>query len=262
MLLPVRIYEPSEIRKAFYKLSLKVHPDKNPTLNQSKEAFQKLSQAFEILYDIQSQRQHYHEIQLQQQQQQQEQKEQQKSKKRKQPTPNKNDWKERAKAKKKTKHEESQTKYRYRTWEDVVKDLKRREELEKAFIRTKSDERFEKRIKGLIWKAMKICRTLDERAGCPSTFVNGLWFPLYEQTEIIQIYKHQNFGLPDGYEYRWDISERILKGDERIPAKRIYRNIETGKESEIHPNPRIEELLQKVKNAELTNKYRFYTQPR
>jgi len=41
----------SEIRKAYYRLALKCHPDRNPDDSSAKEKFQKLGRAYEILGD-------------------------------------------------------------------------------------------------------------------------------------------------------------------------------------------------------------------
>ena len=254
-------HAPSVIRKTFLKLSLKIHPDKNPNdVSRANEAFQKLSAAFEILYDVESQQKHLSEILEEKQQQQQQQREEQKqnqtdktetTKKRPRPQNQQKDhWKEARKKKKKEKREAPQ--WAQRRWEDVVAEMKRREDLEKQFIRSKSDQRMERRIKGMIWRAMKICRSLDERAGCPPTFVNGLWAPLYEQ-ETFQLYKSS---MPSGWEYYW-----ASTGDEQ-PAKRIYRNIETRQEQEEHPNPQIEQMLEKARKALAMNKYSFYDEPR
>ena len=130
-----------------------------------------------------------------------------------------------------------------------MKELKRREELEKCFLRRKSNERLERKVLGMVWRAMRLCRTLDERAGCPPTFVNGLWAPLFEQ-EVLRT----NRALPEGWVYRWD--------DRIEPPRRIYRNVVTGEESERHPNPNVESMLDKARKAEETNKFRFVQEPR
>lgn len=248
-------HEPSVIRKAFLKLSLQIHPDKNPNDSiRANEAFQKLSAAFEMLYDVESQQKHLIEVLGEQQrrkpgkQQQTNQpaatKETTTSKKR--PKPKQDHWKE---ARKKKKREAPQ--WAQRRWEDVVAEMKRREELEKQFIRSKSDQRMERRIKGMIWRAMKICRSLDEKAGCPPTFVNGLWAPLYEQ-EVFRMHK----ALPSGWDYYWHST------DEQQPAKRIYRNLETREEQEAYPNPTVELLFEKARKALATNKFSFHEEPR
>ena len=265
--IPLTAHSPSTIRKTFLRLSLKVHPDKNPDHPRAKEAFQTLSAAFELLYDSDTQRQHLSVIlfekqqqqqqqqqhakaaddgkqrQQQQQQQQQQQDVETRTTTKKRPRSNQN-WKE---AKKKKKR--STPVWAERRWEDVVAEMRRREDLEKQFIRTKSDTRLEKRVMGMIWKAMKICRALDERAGCPPTFVNGLWAPLYEQ-EVLQTHKI----LPGGWELCWN---RTIE-----PPKRIYRFVETGSEQEAHPNPEVEPLLEKARKALGTNKFIFHTEPR
>eukprot|EP00546_Thalassionema_frauenfeldii_P010187 CAMPEP_0178931184 /NCGR_PEP_ID=MMETSP0786-20121207/21754_1 /TAXON_ID=186022 /ORGANISM="Thalassionema frauenfeldii, Strain CCMP 1798" /LENGTH=220 /DNA_ID=CAMNT_0020608003 /DNA_START=145 /DNA_END=807 /DNA_ORIENTATION=- len=136
----------------------------------------------------------------------------------------------------------------YKSWEDVVKDLQRREQLEKEFLRKKSDEQLERKVQGLVWKAMKVCRSLDERAGCPASFVNGLWAPLYEQEA------RRSASLTEGWEIRHQYG--------RDQGVIIYRNIQTGEEYENHPDPRIESMLEKARKAELTNKFRFQDEPR
>ena len=65
--LELKLYEPSVIRRAFYRLALQVHPDKNAAHPHSKEAFQKLSAAFETLYDLTSQKEHLEQIRQEEQ---------------------------------------------------------------------------------------------------------------------------------------------------------------------------------------------------
>lgn len=252
--LATKLYEPSEIRRSFYKLSLKVHPDKcaHP---RSKEAFQKLADAFEVLYELESQKEHLEQIV---------QEKQQKTsiqtsgaaasshKNKKQKT--KHDWKEERK-KKKQRREQDNQKWT-KSWDDVLKELRRREELEKAFRQRHSDARLEKRVQGMIWRAMRICRSLDERAGCPPSFVNGVWAPLYEQ-EVIRTHK----GLPEGWEWRWEHS-LVEQQQLQQPSRRIYRNVITGDESFEHPVPDVERLLHKARNALETNNFRFHSEPR
>lgn len=43
--------EPSEIRKAYLKLAVQLHPDKNPDDEQAKEKFQTLQKIYSILSD-------------------------------------------------------------------------------------------------------------------------------------------------------------------------------------------------------------------
>ena len=247
-------HEPSVVRKSFLKLSLKVHPDKN-SHPQANEAFQILSAAFELLYDKQSQQTHLSEIleaQLNEKQKQQsspyDTKNKSSSATKKRPRP-KEHWKEARK--KKRQAQQHQTPWAQRKWEDVVKELKRREQLEQQFIRSKSDQRMERRIQGMIWRAMKICRSLDERAGAPPTFVNGLWAPLYEQ-EVSQLYGKSS--LPSGWEQYWDNSAEL--------GRRIYRNVETREEQEAHPKPSVEQMFEKARKALASNKFSFHTQPR
>ena len=252
--LPLTIHPPATIRKAFLKLSLLVHPDKNSDLS-AKEAFQILSEAFETLYDEQSQRIHLQEV-LEEHKKQAEEAKKSKaeethfatassaSKKRRRN--NKNEWRHRRQQKK------SKDEPDYKRWEDVVADLKRREELEKSFLKSKSDQYLEKKIMRLVWKGMKVCRTLDERAGCPPTFVNGLWAPLYEQEAI-----RSKPRLPDGWEKVYH-----RRGEALDQFVIMYRNIQTGTEMEAHPDPVVDEMVQKAKKAEVTNKFRFTDEPR
>lgn len=239
--LPLRLHAPSVVRKQFLQLSIKVHPDKN-SHELAKEAFQELSSSFEILYDEQSQRKHLEEVLAQ--------KQEEKTKQKPASTANKTtskkrkpEWKQQQQAQKKKKAATPV----YKRWEDVVADLRKREELEKEFVRRQSDERLERRVKGLTWKAMKICRSLDERAGCPPTFVNGLWAPLYEQ-EAIKLAGR----LPEGW-------EKVYRRNEEIT---VYRNIRTGEETQQNPDPKVEALVQKARAAEATNKFRFRGQTR
>jgi curved DNA-binding protein CbpA len=251
--LELKLYEPSVIRRTFYKLSLQVHPDKSDHPN-SKEAFQKLTNAFEILYDLQSQKEHLEQIKWEQSQAAENEKTttttQHTHKKRK----TKHDWKEERQRKQNKKHQQQ---WAERKWEDVWQELQRRERLEREFQQRHSDARLEQRIQGMIWRAMTICRNLDEQAGCPPTFVNGLWAPLFEQ----QVFREHS-PLPGGWEWRWDktVQEQLLL---QQPRRRIYRNVVTaGEETFVHPVPKVEQLLAKAQKALDTNKYCFHTEPR
>lgn len=267
--LPLTDQNPSVIRQKFLKLSLKVHPDKS-THHQSKEAFQILSSAFEILYDVESQKQHLQTVLLQAQQRisssfaNDDEDSKKKTKKRKtNHSKNNNNWKEKKRQKKANeKSGDVWTAERPRSWEDVVKELRRLEELERGFVRRKSDERYQRKIMGMIWKAMKVCRILDERAGCPSTFVNGLWSPLYEQ-EVLTIHRRS---LPENWEIRWttttyDNDTHSSTISEPI-QKRLYRYTLTGEEYETHPSPEVEALIEKARIALKTNKSSFHEEPR
>ena len=222
--LELKLHEPSLIRRTYYKLSLKVHPDKNDH-SQSKEAFQKLTNAFEILYDLERQTEHLEHIRLEKsKQEQQDTKEaardaEHKAKRRK----TKHDWKEERRKKKEQQNQQPQ--WAERKWEDVVKELRRREQLEQEFRQRHSNARLEKRIQGMIWHAMRVCRALDEKAGCPPTFVNGLWAPLYEQ-EVFR----EHSPLPQDWEWAWDktVEEQQLLQQAR---RRVYRNVVTGEET-------------------------------
>jgi len=244
--LPLERHPPSVVRRKFLKLSLQVHPDKNAHAL-AKEAFQHLSTAFETLYDEESQTKHLQEALLEQQaaaataaqeEKKKEERPNHQNKKRKTTHPNWKQQKEEAAKQKKAPV--------WKRWEDVVADLARREQLEKEFIRKKSDEQLERKVKGLMWKAMKVCRALDERAGCPPTFVNGLWAPLYEQEAT------RGVPLPGG----WKI---VRKG---IDGVVMYRNVQTGEESEAHPDAQVEGMIQKARKAERTNKFRVHEEPR
>ena len=272
-------WEPSTIRRQFLVLALKVHPDKQQhqlyTNNNHKnilisatEAFQKLSSAFEMLYNKETQKRHLEEI-LSKEEAELNTVGQQRSdaatrateiKKRKQ------EWREKRKQKiakreqKKQKRDNNNSGYwsERRSWEDIVTEMKRREELERNFLSRKSNERLEKRIRGLIWQAMKLCRNLDLKAGCPPTFINGLWAPLYEH-EVLQ-----SSTLPDGWTIRYYQTTQQQPQQEPPPQpnKRIYRYVTTGEEFDKHPIENVERLLQKARTAELTNKYRCHTEPR
>ena len=137
-----------------------------------------------------------------------------------------------------------------------MRELKRREALEKQFKQTKSQERRARRVQGMIWRAMKVCRALDERAGCPPTFVNGLWAPLYEQ-EVFR----EHSPLPQDWEWAWDktVEEQQLLQQAR---RRVYRNVVTGEETYQHPKQNVVQLLKKAENALKTNKFGFHTEPR
>ena len=107
-------------------------------------------------------------------------------------------------------------------------------------------ERLEKQIRGLIWQAMKLCRNLDLRAGCPPTFINGLWAPLYEH-EVLQ-----SSTLPDGWTIRSGNTTQPQPQQEPPPQpnKRIYRYVTTGEEFDKHTIENVERLLQKARTAE------------
>jgi len=278
--LPLTIHSQKRVRSTYLKLSRLVHPDKNSNVK-AKEAFQILSAAFETLYDRESQRIHLEEllVSLESEQRKREREKEKDSKKKrreKERTTNK-------KKKRNTKHCCKQKQQQpAKHWEDVVADLKRREKLEKEFIRKKSDERLTQKVKGLVWKAMKVCRILDERAGCPSTYINGLWAPLYEQ----EVRESSLPLLPKGWEIRrrcrrhhqqqkyccenttTDTTNNNTISDNKnevviaITEVIYYRNIPTGEECETHPDPNVEDMIQKARNAEHTNKYRFENEKR
>ena len=237
--------EPSVVRKKFLSLSLKVHPDKNPH-PRAKEAFQKLSQAFETLYEANEQAKHLEEVLERQAQATKD--NQQRPKPKRQKTQRHDDWKKKKAEKKKKKNE-----WVERRWEDVIRELQRREAMEREFVKRKSDERRARRVQGMIWRAMKVCRTLDERAGCPLSFVNGLWAPLYEQ-EVRQTYR----ALPEG----WELVVVRSRSEKDDPPQRLYRQVATGREFSQHPIPEAETLLAKARAALAINKTSFHTEPR
>lgn len=267
--LPLTDQNPSVIRQKFLKLALKVHPDKS-THHQSKEAFQILSSAFEILYDVESQKEHLQAVQQKAQQRisssfaNDDEDSKKKTKKRKtnhsKNNNNRNDKRRQKKANKKS--GDVWTAEKPRSWEDVVKELRRLDELERGFVRRKSDERHQRKIMGMIWKSMKVCRILDERAGCPSTFVNGLWAPLYEE----EVLTSNRRSLPENWEIRWttttgdnDACSSVISEPTR---KRIYRYTLTGEEYEAHPSPEVEALIEKARIALKTNNFSFHKEPR
>ena len=48
--------------------------------------------------------------------------------------------------------------------------------------------------------------------------------------------------LPSGWDYYWQ------EFDDEPLKRRIYRNIETRKEQEAHPNPQVEHMLEMARN--------------
>lgn len=264
MLLPPRLHEPSSVRRRFLALSLRVHPDRNEggRVADATKAFQKLSAAFETLYDRDSQERHLEELLLRTQREEEE-KARGKgdgSKQKKRPK-GKDDWRERAREKRKRKREEHSAGSaggdggfwtQRRSYAAVVEEMRRRERMERDFVRARSDERSERRARGLAWRAMRICRTLDERAGCPASFVNGLWAPLYEQ-EV-----RAERPPPEGWEVRRARDPPSADDDPGF----VYRRLSTGEERPDHPTPEVERLLEKARAAELTNKFRLSSEPR
>ena len=260
MLLPPRLHEPSSVRRRFLALSLRVHPDRNQggRVADATKAFQKLSAAFETLYDRESQERHLEELRLRTQR---EEEDAARGKaapgdggKQKKRPKGKDDWKERAREKRKRKREEGGGGFwsQRRSYTAVVEEMRRRERMERDFVRAMSDERSERRARGLAWRAMRICRTLDERAGCPASFVNGLWAPLYEQ-EV-----RTERPPPEGWEVRRAQDPSSADDDPGF----VYRRVSTGEEQPDHPTPEVERLLEKARTAELTNKFRLSSEPR
>lgn len=267
MLLPARHHEPSEIRRKFLALSLRVHPDRVPDrVADATRAFQKLSVAFETLYDCEKQKQHLEEIRFRLHNQ----KETERASKnesggkatadnrcdRRKRKETERQWKERAKEKRRKKAKVNFWSER-RSWSDLVDELRRREQLERDFVRKKSDERLEKRVRGMVWGAMRICRSLDERAGCPPSFVNGLWAPLYEQETL----REHHCLLPEGWVVQYEDPAPKAETHGQLP-QRIYRHTLTGEERYDHPSSEVERLLKKAEAAERTNQHRFHSEPR
>ena len=263
MHLPPRLVEPSAVRRRFLELSLRVHPDRagGDRAADATRAFQKLSEAFETLYDRDSQERHLEELLLRSRRGGEERARGGEAPSRKRPR-GKDDWRERARERRKRKREEEAAAAaapgggfwsRRRSHAAVVEEMRRRERLERDYVRARSDERSERRVRGLAWRAMRICRTLDERAGCPASFVNGLWAPLYEE-EV-----RAERPPPAGWEALRVPRDAPSAGD---GPGIVYRNASTGEERPDHPEPGAERLLERARAAELTNRFRLSTEPR
>jgi len=185
--LPIEKITPSDVRRSYLKQALKSHPDKVSCVNAS-EAFQCLSVAFEALYDPDSQSQHLAELISQAQlSSKPKASSQTESKKRKRPKPSPSPSPSQS---------QSPSPSWTTNWANVEAELARREALEKAYISSKRSAFASKSILRLLVRSQKICRTLDEQAGCPPTFVNPLWASVAMREAL------KGATLPEGWSQR------------------------------------------------------------
>jgi len=139
--------ERSIVRRAYRKLALKVHPDKNEGGPDATKAFQLLSDAFELLYDETDQKVYLETL-----------------------NKNKSDQRSRKRRKK--------SKCWYKkdgtapSWKDVETELRRREKMEAEYKKGKSEAYEDVRTRRVLRRSRKICRNLDEQSGI---FQNRLW---------------------------------------------------------------------------------------
>jgi curved DNA-binding protein CbpA len=226
--LPVHPVPPSTVRKSYLTIARQVHPDK---LNDSraKAGFQVLSDAFECLYDEATQAEYIASLASLEASEtsgleatststSSSSSGSSSSSKRKQGTGY--DWKAAKKRKQKGKERE----WGSQSWADVEALLNRLEEAERAFVKTKSAARLEAKMKGLLTKCQRICRTLDLRAGCPSTFTNSLWWSLAESDLL------RDSPLPSGWLKKWDPKAEVV----------FFRETETGVTQFEHPDEVVE----------------------
>jgi len=175
--LPVAKATPSEVRRAYHGRAIRCHPDKSAHA-QAKEAFQALSEAFEELYDAESQRR-YLEAELEREfaalapqrkgggdggQ-------------KRAAAGGGGDRGEGGKAKHARKEARKKEKQWYEAhWEDVERELQRREASERrlraAFVSTQSSRFAEREQEKQVRKLSSICRNLDNAA---DVSFNRLW---------------------------------------------------------------------------------------
>ena len=128
----------SVIRKAYRRIALKVHPDKNPSSSNATKAFQLLTDAFELLYDETDQKTYIELLK-------------------------KNSVPRKKRRKKRAAWFDSATKMP--SWKDVEKELDRRSRMEAQFKQNKSDAYDDGKLRRLLRRARNVCRNLDERTG-------------------------------------------------------------------------------------------------
>ncbi|GMI41721.1 hypothetical protein TrCOL_g4544 [Triparma columacea] len=253
--LPLVACDPPVVRKAYYSLARKIHPDKNSS-SLAKEAFQVLSDALDVLYERESQADYLRELLRDNDEVNEggvegggDRRDGRKGKKeRKRPHPHCDDWK---KKKKKTKGSTA-PEWTYKRWADVKTEMERRENLEREFVQSKSTASNEREALTIMKRAMKICRQLDEDAGCPPTFINPLWAKLEESDTLKQA------KLPDGW-------EKIIlhpPNPNNIAAimaqtRYQYRRKETGEITDQHPVKEVEARLAYARMQSTANQVDF-----
>jgi len=230
--LPAQITAPVLIRKAYLRVALKTHPDKvdDPQAN---EAFQHLSEAFETLYDEVSQKEYLSSSSSSSSQSSfTDYTECTSSSAKRRAAPQSKQWKKKPK---KTPHEWTQ-----KRWADVEREMRRREELERAFVAERSTANTDRKLRRLVARAQKICRSLDLREGCPLEYANPLWATLAEADVVSAAGR-----LPEGWQKRYDHENKVL----------LFRVVATGATQTEHPVPAVEVMRKKAADAALRNKY-------
>ncbi|GMI20040.1 hypothetical protein TrRE_jg2510 [Triparma retinervis] len=133
--------------------------------------------------------------------------------------------------------------------------MERREKLEKEFVQARSTASNEREALRIMRRAQKICRKLDEDAGCPPTFINPLWAKLEESDTLKQA------RLPDGWERitlqppnngaaSWGYSAVRTLAQTRYQ----YRRRDTGEITDQHPVEEVEVLLAYARKSATENK--------
>jgi curved DNA-binding protein CbpA len=151
--LPKEVTDPARIRQEYKRIALEVHPDKC-ALAEATKAFQLLSEAFDVLYDRESQKDYLNGLGAAPVVR--------KNKKRKQ-------W------------------WDQRSWAEIERELRKKEEeeikLRKAFIQNRSTQFQDRKLLNVLQKALSVCRILDERNQVAD---NMLWKGIISDSSSIE----------------------------------------------------------------------------
>eukprot|EP00940_MAST-03C_sp_MAST-3C-sp2_P001955 g1955.t1 len=156
---PPRITKPAVVRKSYRTLALRCHPDKVSHTN-AKEAFQLISEAFDSLHDPSKQQKYLATLRRA------------------------GGRKSRASTSKQRRHKPYASRQWYeRSWEDVERELRRREKLETEFKKSRSEEWFKMSARRWLKRARMICRNLDDQIGIAD---NPLWQSIREREDACE----------------------------------------------------------------------------